>query len=631
MSFGPDPVGLGWSDDDKADRFAQEIRLQGSTEKTTWLAGLFYEHVDGGFDFFSRIENYEDTEAFQHWVTDYGVEPGTTDNSFYHSKNDQVTEQYAVFGEFGYSPTDKWTFTGGLRWFDHTRTRKYFTQQPNGRESSALFNEGETSTSDITKKLSVQYKIGGDAMVYALFSDGFRAGGRNVTRPNVALPADYDPDFLDNYELGFKGRWGGGRYTFNFTAFRMEWKDYQVEVVDPGIPGQPVLYAVMVTNVGDAEIEGFSADFSAYLWDSLEFGLNLQLLDPKVTKGNELVGTEPGDRLPFSAKEKGAVWLQYTYPRELAGGHLYGRFQWTYNGNSLNGDRRRHATSAVQPTYQLSDFKIGLDADDWEIYAYVDNVFDERAVLFRQDTPAARHEDDRRPALLGHRVLEELGRQLTTTRRAAPKSKRVRVLRMRKRGHYDRETIDAILDAGLICHVGFVHQKVPVVIPTLFWREGDWLYLHGSAVSRMLDTARKSPVCVTVTHVDGLVLTRSAFHHSINYRSVVVLGEPEEVTDAVEKEKRLRTFMEGLMPGRWDGLRPVKPKELKATRLLRLAIDEASAKIRSGPPADDKADFTWPSWGGIIPIETRVGAPQPDEHVKEPNLRPPRVAKFRPT
>jgi nitroimidazol reductase NimA-like FMN-containing flavoprotein (pyridoxamine 5'-phosphate oxidase superfamily) len=206
----------------------------------------------------------------------------------------------------------------------------------------------------------------------------------------------------------------------------------------------------------------------------------------------------------------------------------------------------------------------------------------------------------------------------------------VRVERLRKRGHYDRETIDAVLDAGIVCHVGFVHRKAPVVIPTLYWREGDHVYLHGSAVSRMLDTARKAPVCVTVTHVDGLVLTRSAFHHSINYRSVVLLGEPAEVTDPAEKAARLRTFMEGLMPGRWDGLRPVKPKELKATRLLRMRIDEASAKIRNGPPADDKADFTWPSWGGIIPVETRVGAPRPDEHVKDPHLRPPRVAKFQP-
>lgn len=158
-------------------------------------------------------------------------------------------------------------------------------------------------------------------------------------------------------------------------------------------------------------------------------------------------------------------------------------------------------------------------------------------------------------------------------------------------------------------------RGAPVVIPTLYWRESDHLYLHGSIASRMLDRARKAPVCVTVTHIDALVLTRSAFHHSVNYRSVVIFGKPEEVTDPVEKSARLRTFMEGLLPGRWDTLRPVKPKELKATRLLRLPIDEVSAKIRSGPPADDKADLSWPVWGGLVPIETRAGLAEPDEHV----------------
>ena len=199
---------------------------------------------------------------------------------------------------------------------------------------------------------------------------------------------------------------------------------------------------------------------------------------------------------------------------------------------------------------------------------------------------------------------------------------------MRKRGHYDRATIDPILDGGLICHVGFLRDRAPVVIPTLYWREGDHVYLHGSAVSRMLDTARKTAICVTVTHIDALVLTRSAFHHSVNYRSVVVLGRPEEVVDPREKEAHLRTFMEGLMPGRWDQLRPVKPKELKATRLLRVAIDEASAKIRSGPPSDDAADFDWPAWGGIIPLAIEVGRPEPDEHVKNPGLSPPANRKI---
>lgn len=173
-----------------------------------------------------------------------------------------------------------------------------------------------------------------------------------------------------------------------------------------------------------------------------------------------------------------------------------------------------------------------------------------------------------------------------------------------------------------------MHGGVPLVIPTLYWREGDHVYLHGSAVSRMLEAARGATVCVTVTQLDALVLTRSAFHHSVNYRSAVLLGRPEEVTDPEEKAARLRAFMEGLMPGRWDILRPVKPKELKATRLLRLPIDEASAKIRSGPPADDKADLDWPAWGGLIPIETRLGRPQPDAHAL-PGLTPPKARKPR--
>ena len=278
-----------------------------------------------------------------------------------------------------YSPNERWSFTAGLRWFDHTRDREQSYQTPNGHER--LFDEGKASTSDITKKLSVQYNINENAMVYALFSDGFRAGGRNITAPGVVLPADYDPDFLDNYELGFKSRWDGGRYTFNFTAFKMKWEDYQVEVVDPG--AFPEFYVVVVTNVGNAEIDGISADFTAYLWDSLDFGFNAQVLDPRVTQGNALVGTQTGDRLPFAPEEKGAVWLEYTFPRAVAGGHVYGRFQWTYTGNMLNGVSRPRS---LQPAYQISDFKVGFESADWEIYAYVDNLTNERAILIDQNS-----------------------------------------------------------------------------------------------------------------------------------------------------------------------------------------------------------------------------------------------------
>ena len=173
----------------------------------------------------------------------------------------------------GYSPNEDWTFTGGLRWFDHTRTRDYFIQTPNGHFTANL-GTAEESTSDITKKLSVQYNFTGDVMAYALYSDGFRAGGRNVVRPGTVLPPDYDPDFLYNYELGLKSRLMGGRLGMNLTLFHMEWDDYQVEVVDPG-----PLFATLVANVGDAEIDGVSLDFTAFLWDSVDFGLNLQVLN----------------------------------------------------------------------------------------------------------------------------------------------------------------------------------------------------------------------------------------------------------------------------------------------------------------------------------------------------------------
>jgi iron complex outermembrane receptor protein len=388
--LGPDPRGIGWRSRDFADRVAQEFRLQGSTEKTTWIAGLFYERMENGYDFYSRVEDYEDTPSFAFWNTYYGVEPGTTDNAFYRSNNDQTTEQIAVFGEASYSPNESWTLTAGLRWFDHTRERAYFIQSPNGHFTANLGTAEET-TSDVTKKLSVQYNFTDDAMLYALYSDGFRAGGRNVVRSGTVLPPDYEPDFLDNYELGFKSRWAGGKYTLNLTAYHMEWKDYQVEVVDPG-----PLYAVLVANVGDAEIDGVSLDFSAYLWDSLDVGLNAQILDPTTKADEPILGLLPGDRLPFSAEEKGAIWAEYTFPGEMLGGKVYTRLQWSYTGNSLNGLPTPELDAAgnviainepvLQPAYQITDFKIGLTADAWEVYAYVDNLTNERAVLFDQSS-----------------------------------------------------------------------------------------------------------------------------------------------------------------------------------------------------------------------------------------------------
>jgi len=182
-------------------------------------------------------------------------------------------------------------------------------------------------------------------------------------------------------------------------------------------------------------------------------------------------------------------------------------------------------------------------------------------------------------------------------------TERTTLRRLPKRGDHDRATIEAILDEALVCHVGFVAEGQPYVIPTIHGRAGDRLYVHGSAASRMLRTLSGGvPVCVTVTLVDGLVMARSAFHHSMNYRSVMVLGTAQAVQDEAEKLEALRVIVDHVSPGRWAEARPPNEKELKATSVLRLPIAEASAKVRTGPPIDDEEDYALPVWAGVLPL-----------------------------
>ncbi|MBM3557216.1 MAG: pyridoxamine 5'-phosphate oxidase family protein [Alphaproteobacteria bacterium] len=195
------------------------------------------------------------------------------------------------------------------------------------------------------------------------------------------------------------------------------------------------------------------------------------------------------------------------------------------------------------------------------------------------------------------------------TKKTPAPSDRARLRRRPDRGHYDRATIDAILDAQPVAHVGYAFKGAPIVTPTLHWREGDRLYWHGSAASRMIKHCAGKPVCVTVTLHDAMVLARSAFNHTVNYRSVMLFGKAKLEIDPEAKEARLRAMMEGLFPGRWDQLRPVTKKELRATTVLSIAIDEASAKIRSGPPKDDEADYAQDVWAGEIPLRVVAGAP----------------------
>ncbi len=190
---------------------------------------------------------------------------------------------------------------------------------------------------------------------------------------------------------------------------------------------------------------------------------------------------------------------------------------------------------------------------------------------------------------------------------------RTRVRRRPDRGRYDRETMHAILDEGLVCHVAFVADGQPFAIPTAYAREGETLYLHGSPASRMLrHVGGGIPVCVSVTLVDGLVLARSAFHHSMNYRSVIVLGRARAVADAEERLRAMRALVEHVAPGRWTDTRAPSAKELAQTCVLALPLVEASAKVRSGPPLDDEEDHALPFWAGVIPLRLAPGAALPD-------------------
>lgn len=215
-----------------------------------------------------------------------------------------------------------------------------------------------------------------------------------------------------------------------------------------------------------------------------------------------------------------------------------------------------------------------------------------------------------------------------TGRSGAP-SERVRVKRVHERGAYDRATIDAILDAAPVAHVGYVVGGQPFVTPTLQWREGDHVYWHGSAASRMLEAADGADVCVTVTLIDGIVLARSAFHHSVNYRSVMLIGRASLVTDPAEKEARLKAFIDGLFPGRWAILRPVTARELRATSVLSIPISEASAKVRIGPPKDDEEDYALDIWAGVLPLRLETQTPISDPRMKADVPVPDHVLRLR--
>ena len=206
---------------------------------------------------------------------------------------------------------------------------------------------------------------------------------------------------------------------------------------------------------------------------------------------------------------------------------------------------------------------------------------------------------------------------------------RTRVVREPHRAVYDRETVYRILDEGFLCHIGFALEGQPYVIPTSYGRKDANLYIHGSAASRMLRNLKEGmPMCLTVTVLDGLVLARSVFNHSMNYRSVVILGKATLIADPEEKLEALRSLSEHIIPGRWADARQPNERELKQTSVLRLPIEEFSAKVRTGPPIDDEEDYSFPTWAGVVPLEMKPGEPIADSRLQPLRDIPIYVGKY---
>ncbi len=210
-----------------------------------------------------------------------------------------------------------------------------------------------------------------------------------------------------------------------------------------------------------------------------------------------------------------------------------------------------------------------------------------------------------------------------------PPTEKTRIKRLHQRACYDRETVHAILDAGLMCHVGYVIDEQPYVTATAYWREGDRVYWHGSSASRMLRRVKTGvPVCFTVALLDGLVLARSGFHSSINYRSVMAFGSATPVEDEAEKLAALEAFSERLTPGRWAELRAPTGQEPKATTVLKMTLEEVAAKVRTGPPADDEEDYELDVWAGVLPIHYALSKPENDPRLKAGIAQPDYLSKF---
>lgn len=380
------------------DRFSQEVRLTGGSDRVDWIVGLYYERANDNYiSPWGRVTNfdYQDSIALQYWEAIWGVGFAPDATYGWKSVSDIAFEQTAVFGEFSWRLNDQWTANIGARWFDRTMDSEYFVNNPdtqlNGEFVGAGIALASGGTTDVVPKVNISFQPTDNATIYALYTEGFRPGGTNRGRGNPILPVVFDADKLNNTELGIKTLWANGRVRVNLTWYDMEWEDFQMSVVDPSFLDGEV-WQTVIANVGNAAVTGLQGELDIAVTEGLSFGLNVSSLDAEVTNDIDLNGRPAtieipaGSRLPNSPEFKMSGWLDYSWTSNFIPGEAFARLQVSHTGNSLNQltasqNLASGANPLVQtPSFTITDLRVGLAMyNDWQVDFFVNNLTDERA------------------------------------------------------------------------------------------------------------------------------------------------------------------------------------------------------------------------------------------------------------
>ena len=427
-----DPIGF-LTNDQQNTTFSQEFRLSGSTDRMNWVAGVYWEDRTEEWDFTTYVTNdggYGNSQGWANWDTYWNVSPQASD-AWWFSADRTKWETLAAFGEATFDLTEKFSVTAGLRWFEVDQEKTYYVELPFGRRTPSGqllngdaadshgclvtqapcnasdsdnpadtgFNQPNSTDSDTAIKLSVQYALTDDKMIYALYSEGFRPGGTNRNRGAPRLSPSYNSDFLKNYEFGLRSQWADGRLQANVTAFFQDWENYQVEVVDPSnIPcavdptppcGQPWQKGVL--NAGDAGSDGVEIHIEAQPTDGLSLRANATFLDAEIK--SEVLGLEavgPGSELPFAPDFKGSLYAQYNWPTSFLGSdESYIQYNFSHVGDSLNQVQAfvgGNAPQMVMESFETMGLKFGVVGESWEANIFINNLTDERGQLYHDVT-----------------------------------------------------------------------------------------------------------------------------------------------------------------------------------------------------------------------------------------------------